>query len=73
MSSGVFRKLARARKVAHAAGFLLQKLEAQFGHEFGEGMRIQVRQATADAPYRPWLAQSDLLSTLEENNGPRSK
>lgn len=48
MSSGVFKKLARAREVAMGAGFLLMKLEAQFGAEFGEGMRAQVRQAIND-------------------------
>ena len=45
MSSGVYKKLAKARGVANGAGFLLQKLEAKFGDEFGEGMRTQVRQA----------------------------
>lgn len=45
MSSGVYKKLARARDVAQGAGFLLQKLQAQFGHEFSEGMRQQVQQA----------------------------
>lgn len=45
MSSGIHKKLAKARGVANGAGFLLMKLEAKFGHEFGEGMRIQVRQA----------------------------
>lgn len=42
---GIYKKLAKARSVAKGAGFLLQKLEAQFGAEFSEGMRIQVRQA----------------------------
>lgn len=45
MSSGIHKKLAKARGVAEGAGFLLMKLEAKFGSEFGEGMRIQVRQA----------------------------
>lgn len=48
MSSGIHKKLARAREVCSGAGFLLMKLEAQFGAEFGEGMRIQVRQAIND-------------------------
>jgi len=45
VSGGIHKKLARAREVCSGAGFLLQKLEAQFGSEFGEGMRIQVQQA----------------------------
>ena len=45
MSKGIYKKLARARGVCSGAGFLLQKLQAQYGNEFGEGMRIQVRQA----------------------------
>ncbi len=45
MISGVYKKLAKARGVANGAGFLLQKLEAKFGDEFGEGLRTQVRQA----------------------------
>lgn len=45
MSSGVHKKLARAREACSGAGLLLMKLEAQFGAEFGEGMRAQVRQA----------------------------
>lgn len=48
MSGGIHKKLARARDVAQGAGFLLMKLEAQFGEQFGEGMRIQVRQAIND-------------------------
>lgn len=42
---GIHKKLNKARGVANGAGFLLMKLEARFGHEFGEGLRIQVRQA----------------------------
>lgn len=45
MSSGVFKKLARARETASAAGFMLAKLEARLGDQFGEGLRIQVKQA----------------------------
>lgn len=45
MSSGIHKKLARARSVCQGAGFLLQKLEYTYGSQFGEGMRAQVRQA----------------------------
>lgn len=48
MSNGIHKKLARARDVAKGAGFLLMKLEREFGAQFGEGMRIQVRQAIND-------------------------
>jgi hypothetical protein len=45
MSKGIYKKLARARQVAGGAGFLLAKLEAVFGDQFGIGLRIQVQQA----------------------------
>lgn len=45
MSAGIHKKLAKARSVCQGAGFLLQKLQATYGEDFGEGMRIQVRQA----------------------------
>lgn len=45
MSGGIHKKLARARSVCQGAGFLLMKLESSYGADFGEGMRIQVRQA----------------------------
>lgn len=48
MSNGIHKKLARAREVCMGAGFLLQKLQAQYGDEFGEGMRTQVQQAIND-------------------------
>ena len=48
MSAGIHKKLARAREVCSGAGFLLQKLQARYGNEFGEGMRIQVQQAIND-------------------------
>jgi len=48
MTKGIHKKLAKARDVCQGAGFLLAKLEAQFGHEFGVGMSIQVKQAIND-------------------------
>lgn len=45
MTRGIHKKLAKARDVCQGAGFLLMKLESQFGDEFSEGMRIQVKHA----------------------------
>ena len=45
MSNGIHKKLARARDVCMGAGFILAKLEAQYGADFSEGMRLQVKAA----------------------------
>ena len=45
MTRGIHKKLAKARTTAAGAGFLLTKLEIQFGNQFGEGLRVQVAQA----------------------------
>lgn len=63
MSSGIHKKLAKARGVANGAGFLLMKLEAKFGHEFGEGMRIQVRQAINECQQQG----AALMATIANN------
>ena len=45
MSRGIYKKLARARSVAKGAGFLLEKVFAQYGDQMGVGMSTQIRQA----------------------------
>jgi len=45
MSRGIYKKLARARSVAEGAGFLLERVFAQYGDQMGVGMSIQIRQA----------------------------
>lgn len=42
------QRLARAEDICIGAGFLLQKLQAQYGSDFGEGMREQVRDCIKD-------------------------
>jgi len=48
MTTKVHKKLARARDVCRGAGFLLQKLEAMYGADFGVGLAEQVRHAIRD-------------------------
>jgi hypothetical protein len=42
------KKLKRAREVAMGAGFLLEKLQATYGADFGVGMARQVQQAISE-------------------------
>lgn len=42
------QKLARTEDVCIGAGFLLKKLAAQYGRDFGEGMNAQVRDCIRD-------------------------
>lgn len=48
MTKSITKRLAHAEDVCMGAGFLLQKLQSQYGREFGEGMREQVRDCIRD-------------------------
>lgn len=48
MTKGIHKKLAKARSVAHGAGFLLAKLRDQYGDHFGVGLTQQVDQCIRD-------------------------
>lgn len=48
MTKGIHKKLAKARSVAHGAGFLLVKLREQFGDQFGVGLTQQVNSCIND-------------------------
>ncbi len=44
----IAKRLDRAENICMGAGFLLKKLVAQYGRDFSEGMRIQVRDCIRD-------------------------
>lgn len=42
------KRIARLEGIALGMGFLLLKLEHRYGHDFGEGMSMQVKEALRD-------------------------
>lgn len=65
-SKGIHKKLIRARTVCMGSGFLLEKLQVQYGADFGEGMRIQVQQAINDCRQQSLALSAVLASNAVE-------
>lgn len=63
MAKGIHKKLAKARTVASGAGFLLDKLRAQFGDQFDPDTRAKVNKLVGEC-----YQQASALEALTAKN-----